>query len=307
VSTAATTFPAIGTTATVVVTQLARLTEAEEILRAELAALDLACSRFRADSELSALHRMAGSEVMVSSLLAEALDVALRAARLTDSIVDPTVGQAVLDLGYDKDFSAVAVNNPSPVPESAPAPGWWRVSLDKDNRRVLVPRDVVLDLGATAKAFAADRAAAHIADATGCGVLVSLGGDIAVAGPPPDGGWRIGIADDHREPAPDTVVTVVSGGVATSSTTCRTWSRAGRRVHHIVDPRTGDVPAPVWRTVSVAAGNCVDANIASTAAIVLGADAPEWLAAQGLPARLVGERGEVLLLGGWPAEVGAFT
>jgi thiamine biosynthesis lipoprotein len=303
-TTASGTFRALGTTAALVVTEHDRFADAEALLRAELDAIDMACSWFRPDSEISWLHEQAGSEVVVSPLLAQALAVALRAGRLTGGLVDPTVGTAVRDLGYDRDYDLLDADNPLPVREPRPAPGWWRVSLHEADRRVLLPRTVRLDLGATAKALAADRAARLIAETVGGGVLVSLGGDVSVAGPAPDGGWRIGVADDHRlaELAPQATVTIRSGGLATSSTTCRTWRRAGRTLHHIVDPRTGDLPESVWRTVSVAAGSCVDANTASTAAIVLGWSAPSWLIAARLPARLVDPTDNVLTLAGWPAD-----
>ncbi len=303
-TTASVTFPALGTTAELVVTEHGSLAEAERVLRAELDRIDMACSRFRPDSEISRLHERAGSEVTVSPLLAEAIAVALRAGRLTGGLVDPTVGTAVRDLGYDQDFDEFDHDNPLPVPSGRPVPGWWRVSLDERERRLVLPRTVRLDLGATAKALAADRAARLIATVIGGGVLVSLGGDVSVAGPAPDDGWRIAVADDHRLAglAPRTTVTISAGGLATSSTTCRTWRRAGRTVHHIVDPRTGDVPEPAWRTASVAAGSCVDANTASTAAIVLGWAAPGWLTAARLPALLVDQSGTALTVAGWPAD-----
>lgn len=327
---AGTTFAALGSTATLVVTSSDRLDRGVQLLRAELADLDQACSRFRPDSEISWLHTQAGSAVTVSPLLADALAVALRAAALTEGLVDPTVGQAVRDLGYDRDFthitdahltnSHLTDSDPDSDPHSGPdsdpgsdvsaerpalsAPGWWRVLLDHPLRRVLLPRDVTLDLGATAKAFGADRAAARLGRELGCGVLVSLGGDISVVGETPPGGWRIGLGDDHREAAvhPDVSIAITSGALATSSIAGRAWRRGGRQVHHIVDPRTGDIPEPVWRTATVAAGNCVDANTASTAAIVLGRDAPEWLAQRELPARLVGVSGEVLPVAAWPTD-----
>ncbi|HEX4700928.1 MAG TPA: FAD:protein FMN transferase, partial [Pseudonocardiaceae bacterium] len=251
-TTASVTFPALGTTALLVVTEPDRLADAEPVLRAELATFDLVCSRFRPDSEISWLHEQAGTEVAVSPLLAEALGVALRAGRLTGGLVDPTVGTAVTDLGYDRDFDQLDRDNPWPAAQARPAPGWWRVSLDEANRRVLLPRTVRLDLGATAKALAADRAARRIAAVVDCGVLVSLGGDLSTSGVAPAGGWRIGIGDDHRmaDVDPEATVTIRSGGLATSSTTCRTWRRAGRAVHHIVDPRTGDLPDTAWRTAS---------------------------------------------------------
>ncbi len=133
---------------------------------------------------------------------------------------------------------------------------------------------------------------------------MSLGGDLSTAGPPPDGGWQVEIADDHAAGSvvPGPVVSVHSGGLATSGTSVRTWRRAGRTLHHIVDPATGDVPPPVWRTVSVAAASCVDANTAGTTAIVRGDAALAWLRELALPARLVRTDGTVVTLGGWPAD-----
>jgi thiamine biosynthesis lipoprotein len=166
---------------------------------------------------------------------------------------------------------------------------------------------VHLDLGATAKAWAADRAASRLAGALGCGVLVGLGGDIAVAGPPPPGGWRIRVQDITGRPedppaGPAAVVAIRDGGLATSSTTARRWRRGGDVLHHILDPRTGLPAAVHWRTVSVAAATCVDANTASTAAIIRGPQALDWLSNLGLPARLVDAAGTVRTVGGWPAE-----
>ncbi|ADJ47683.1 thiamine biosynthesis lipoprotein [Amycolatopsis mediterranei S699] len=324
-----TAFPALGTTAELLVTDPARLGAAVAVLREELAAIDAACSRFRPDSEISRLHEAAGREVRVGPLLAEALGVALRAARLTEGVVDPTVGAAVRALGYDRDFALVAGDRNAEglggaddrctaaelsqeraeaadlYPASVPAPGWHRVLFDPVRRLVVLPRGVHLDLGATAKALAADRAARRIHATVGCGTLVNLGGDLRAFGPPPTGGWLVALGDDHTEAVsrPDATVALHrDGALATSGTTRRRWRHGGRTVHHIVDPRTGDVPEPRWRTVTVAAKSTVDANTASTAAIVLGAGAPRWLEQRHLPARLAGVDGDVVTTPGWPGE-----
>lgn len=294
-------FPALGTTARVLVTEEAALGPATALLRARLAELDQACSRFRIDSEISALHRSAGREVRVSPLLADALSAALRASWLTGGLVDPTVGGSMAALGYDRDFASVA-DGPELVP--VPAPGTHRVLFDPARRTVVLLRGVSLDLGATAKAFAADRIAAEIAHRTGCGVLVNLGGDLAVCGPAPEGGWQVAVGDDHADAVdrPGTTITLASGGLATSGVTRRTWRRGTRTVHHIVDPRTGEPAGPCWRTVSVAAKSSLDANIASTASIVLGVEALDWLSSRGLPARLVSLRGALRTTAGWPED-----
>ncbi|HVX45201.1 MAG TPA: FAD:protein FMN transferase [Mycobacteriales bacterium] len=299
-------FPAFGTTAVLLTTGEPAAGTAESLLRAELDAIDRAASRFRTDSEISWLHRQPGRAVRISPLLYDLIAVALRAARRSGGLVDPTVGPAVRALGYDRDFREVR-DADGPAAITGPAPGWHRIRLDPAAGEVLLPRGITLDLGATAKAYAADRAATRIAAETGTGVLVSLGGDLRVAGPAPAGGWQIAIGDDHRSAAdhPIGTVSVHSGGLATSSTTQRSWRRNGRTVHHIVDPRTGDAAAVHWRTVSVAAESCVDANTASTAAIVLGRDAARWLADHRLPALLVGAADEVQTVAGWPEPQGA--
>jgi thiamine biosynthesis lipoprotein len=296
---------ALGSTAEVVVTDAAALPAARRAVEDELAAIDLACSRFRDDAEIARVHAGAGAPVPVGPLLLEAVATALEAARRTGGLVDPTIGAAIAAAGYDRDFTELPADAPAHAP--VPAAGWRAVRLDRAAGTIAVPAGVRLDLGATAKALAADRAAAAAAAAVAPhGVLVSLGGDVAVAGPVPAEGWPVGIADGHRDRDVATTVALRGGGLATSSTTQRRWRRAGREIHHILDPRTGAPPAAVWRTVSVAADTCVEANTASTAAIVLGAAAPAWLWRKRLPARLVRHDGAVVGTCGWaPVAVAA--
>jgi thiamine biosynthesis lipoprotein len=283
----------------VAVTDPSVLEAARCAVESELAAIDLACSRFRSDSELSRLNRLAGRPQTVGPLLLEAVAVALRAAALTGGAVDPTIGRALILNGYDRDFATVRSSDRPIV--AVHVPGWRVVAVNRDRSTVSIPLGVTMDLGATAKALAADRAALAAAAATGAGVLVNLGGDIAVSGPAPTGGWRVRVTDDHASPAdaPGQTVTIESGGLATSSTTVRRW---GPEAHHIIDPFTGAPAAGGWRTVSVAAASCVDANTAATAAIVLGGPAAAWLEEQQVPARLVARDGTVHTAGHWPRE-----
>jgi thiamine biosynthesis lipoprotein len=277
---------------------------AHSMLVSEIDAIDIACSRFRGDSEISSVNANAGRHTRVSARFIEALEVALRAARLTGGLVDPTVGSAMRVLGYDRDFDVMDRSGPPLEVLLQRVPGWQTIEMDPRRSTVRLPAGVELDFGATAKALCADRAARAIADATGAGVLVSLGGDVALAGPPPEVGWSLLIADDHAAgaSADGEHIVVRSGGVATSGTTVRRWWRGVQELHHVIDPNTGRPARERWRTASVAAGSCVDANIASTAAIVMGVRAPAWLEARGLPARLVSPAGAVLRVAGWPAE-----
>jgi thiamine biosynthesis lipoprotein len=306
------TFGVFGTTAVLLVTEPGRLGLARSIADSELAAVDQACSRFRPDSELSKLNDSDGSPTPVSPLFGELIEAALRAARLTSGAVDPTCGLALAAIGYDRDFADVKAGGDGPrdtpgaagqVPAPGRVPGWQAVQFDPGRGLVQLAGGAQLDLGATAKAWAADRCAQLIFEQAGCGALVSLGGDIAVAGPAPAGGWQVRVTDDHAAgpEAPGQTVTISSGGLATSSTTVRSWASAGQRMHHIIDPATGQPASSCWRTASVAAGSCVDANTASTAAIIRGEAALPWLRGAGLPARLVAHDGTVQTTAGWPA------
>jgi FAD:protein FMN transferase len=297
-------FDAFGTVALVAATDPVRLDAAVAAVSRVVEEFDRACSRFRSDSELSLVNAAAGSSVPVGPVLLEAVTAALRAARLTAGDVDPTVGQALIALGYDRDFEELSA--PGAVSRSVPlasVPGWRTVQVDPDAGTIRLARGVTLDLGATAKALAADHAARSAADAAGCGVLVSFGGDLAIAGAAPADGWRVRVTDDHRAgvTAPGQWISLRSGGLATSSVAVRRWRTEAGEAHHLVDPTTGGSVDSVWRTVSVNAASCLDANIASTAAIIRGERAGAWLSSLALPSRMVGVDGTVSHVAGWPS------
>jgi thiamine biosynthesis lipoprotein len=314
--TATASFAAFGSTALVVTSEGQQLPAAVAVVQQTVDAFDRACSRFREDSEISALNRAGGRRTRVSPLMLEAVQAGLRAARLTDGDVDPTLGAALIALGYDQDFdlgldgrgaSAGPDTGGAATPRGslafASVPGWRAVVVDPAAGTVTLPERVLLDLGATAKALAADHAAAAAQAQTGSGVLVSFGGDMATAGAAPASGWLIRVTDDHRSGigAPGQTITITSGGLATSSTTVRRWRTEGEPRHHLLDPASGRPVRDGWRTVSVAAVSSLDANIASTAAIIRGDRALRWLAQAGLPSRLVDADGHVQHVAGWPS------
>ena len=295
---------ALGAGLRLVVTRPARLEAARLAVEQLLDEVDRAYSRFRSDSELSLLNARPGTDQPVSPLLGRALAAALRGAQLSGGAVDPTVGRALRLAGYDTTFSSVSPVGPSLVLRAQSVPGWQAVRFDADRGTVRIPPGVELDLGATGKGLAADLGAAVALDVLegDGGVLLSLGGDLSVAGAPPEGGWIVQVGEDSGSPITtgEEAVSIGSGAIATSSTTVRRWVRGEVTLHHILDPETGLPVGGPWRTASVIARTCVDANIASTAAIVKGEGAAEWLRAAGLPARLVDRDGRVARLGGWP-------
>lgn len=291
---------ALGTNARIAVWPPESLDRAQIAVDAVLSALDHQASRFRPDSEISRINAAGGGLFMLSDGLAQAVGVALAAARWTGGLTDPTVGAALVGLGYDRDFASIDADRQELASPPLWVPGWQSVELAGFMLRV--PPDVLLDLGATAKGLGSDRAARAAMSASGQagGILVELGGDIAIAGTAPRGGWPITVADPGAPVPPAELVRLPAGAIATSSVTCRTWRRAGRTLHHIVDPRTGLPADGPWQMATVAAATCADANAAATAAIVAGHKAVEWLTRAALPARLAGRDGSLRYVGGWP-------
>jgi thiamine biosynthesis lipoprotein len=298
---------ALGGSIRIVVTDPSSLGAARTAIDDVIETIDAAASRFREDSELSRLNATPESEVIVSALLAQAIAAGLRGAALTDGAVDPTVGTAVRLAGYDSDFASVLKDGGPLLVHASRIPGWRAIRFDPARRSVWIPRGVEIDLGATAKALASDIAAKAAANAVRGGVLVSLGGDIAVAGKAPAGGWAVQVSEDSGAPidAGEETVAIGDGGLATSSTTVRRWTRGGVVLHHIIDPATGLPVEGPWRTATVAAATCVDANVASTGAIVKGESAVGWLEEHGLAARLVDRDGRIHRTSRWPVPMGS--
>lgn len=283
------------------------LDRAAALATALLACVDQACSRFRPDSDLNRANGRPGRWTQVDPLLAAAVAVALGAARETDGLVDPCLGNRMVEIGYDEDLGAVLARGDGHLPQASPArsDAWRDVQVDPDGF-LLVPEGVRIDLGATAKAWASDLLAATLVEELGGHALVSLGGDLRIAGPadaaPVDWPVRVtehpdGVGDDL--PAED--IWLDGGGLATSSTQVRRWTAGGVVRHHLLDPRTGQPVTPYWRTVTATGPTCVAANVATTAAVVLGADADGWLKSRGVDARLVHTDGSVRRTGRWPS------
>lgn len=301
--TAAATFEAWSSTMRLVVDDERALRPATEHLWALLARVEKAASRFRADSELSRANQVAGRPLPISRLLVDLVGAALDAAADSDGAVDPTVGHALSCLGYDRDIREIRADGPE-ITALPPRASWRQVRLDRRVGLLTVPPGTALDLGASAKAWTADRAATGLARRFSTAVYVELGGDVAVAGDRPDG-WCVQVAE--REGDDGQLVLLRSGGLATSTTTIRRWRRGGHELHHIVDPRTGASARGPWRTVSVSAGSALAANTASTAAIVRGDAALDWLTERGFAARLVSHDGRVSTTTGWPTPRMAVT
>ena len=286
-------FEALGTYVHLATNGSRQLDDAEAVAREVLAAVDQSCSRFRADSDLSLANASPGQRVHVDPLLAAAVHVAVEVAEDTDGLVDPLLGRSLVALGYDRDFATLAPRARQP---GVPRPGAWR-DLAAGLDWVEVPAGTALDLGSTGKAWASDLVARSVNAELGVDVLISLGGDISVVGWER---WPVEVREHPDDAEAAEQVWIGAGGLATSSTVVRRWNQGGVRRHHVLDPRTALPAEEVWRTVTATGPSCVAANAAATAAIVLGAQAPDWLEARRVDARLVAVDGTVVRTGAWP-------
>ncbi len=176
---------------------------------------------------------------------------------------------------------------------------WRAIELVGD--RVRIPPGAELDLGAIAKAWLADRLAEALAEDLAADVVANMGGDLrAISSGTP---WTVGVdhggMDQGRVAAREDLL-VTDCALATSSRGRRRWTCGGRDAHHLIDPRTGRPAKSPWLAVSVLAADAVQANAAASAALVLGAPAPTWLAGTGLDGLFTAADGPILRVGSWP-------
>jgi thiamine biosynthesis lipoprotein len=244
-----------------------------DAIRALFEGREQAFSRFRPESELSRVNGAASPWIAVSALFAETLADALRAAAQTRGLVDPTLGVAIEDAGYDRDF---ALMRSSHIPAGRGAPGCFTAVQVRD-RLITRPVDVKLDLNGVVKGRAVDDALRLLA---GPG-FVAAGGDVAARG-----GAVIGLPGGGT-------LNLDHGGMATSGTSRRRWRRNGRIQHHLIDPSTGQPSDSIWTLVTVAAASCRDADVAAKAAFLLGAEGPAWLDERTLPGRFSSPNGVI--------------
>ena len=289
-----------GLSGTLATERSSQMSDAEERLWHWVGMFDDACNRFKPNSEISRLNAAAGQATRASATLELALDAALRAFDATGGLCDPTILPALLALGYDRDYDELARDGATDPRPPVPSPGVTAIEFDRKRHTVTLAPGCALDLGAIAKALVCDLVANDVA-ASG-GVIVEIGGDVAVRGAGPDGPWAIAVSDSLLLSGDEPRITLHTGGVATSSRTTRTWTLGNDVANHIIDPRTGSFAHGEYATASVTASDCVIANAFATAALLWDNDAAHYVAQAGWSARLVRSDGTVEFVGGWPDE-----
>lgn len=291
---------ALGSEINLMVADGSRLADARSRSWRLLNRIDRTCNGHRPDADLVRANLAAGRWIRVDPLLATVVQSAVRVAKGTSGLVDPAIAGHLPALRRPV---AGASGMPGARTAGVPMAGAWdQIEVDPEGG-LKVPAGAQLDLGAMDKAFAADSIATTVSTDAGTSLVVCIGGDIAVGNLPGEHHrWRLTVNEPPDDPQRYPAVNVVldAGALSTASTLARRWQPNGMRAHPHRDPGTGMPVTPVWRTASVCAATCVDASAASTAAIVLGEQAPAWLWQRSLAARLVTPTGRVLRIAGWP-------
>jgi len=254
----------------------------------EFERLEALLSRFRPESELSALNR--SGRIHASDDLLTVVELALEARERTSGRFDPTVHDALVAAGYDRTFAEVAPDGPS-APPAGPCGGG--VILDRSRGTIGLEPGVHLDFGGIGKGYAVDRAATILAEAGPA--LVDAGGDIAAVGRPDALGWRVGVETGDGTIA----LALEDGAIATSGRDRRNWRRNGEERHHVIDPATGRPAATDLLRVTVVGSTAVEAEVLAKAFFLAGERAGAAEAdALDVPCVLVAADGRTVLAGG---------
>ncbi len=246
----------------------------------ELERLEQCWTRFRDDSELARVNASTGAWTDVSASMLLALTCAADLHWATDGRFDPTILDALERSGYDRTFDSVAPDSAFPIGRPAQAaPGFAPVDIDEDRSRVRLPRGSRIDLGGVGKGLAADLVARGLVDRGARTVLVGMGGDLRARGEAPEAGhWDIPVLDPFDETRTRFHFPLVDGAIVSSTTRIRSWTRAGERYHHLVDPATGDPTRTGVAAVVAAAPDAWWAEGIAKSIVVAGVEAGRALA-----------------------------
>ncbi len=255
-------------------------------------------SRFRLNSELSELNRASNQLRSVSETLWQVFQSALHAEKFTGGLVTPTIAQAMIKVGYDRDFQLLAGKTLNHAMfEPAPISSLALVAWNESAHALCLPEGVQLDFGGVAKGWAAEQVVQRLKHAGS--VLMNCGGDIAMSGPLLNGNpWEIGVFKPFERSGGYLKMLYFhhNCGVATSATDRRRWKQGNQLRHHIIDPRNGFPSVTEIVSATVVASTAIEAEAAAKSILMRGSvDGLDWLESNpDLAALLILEDGQIL-------------
>ena len=238
--------------------------------------LEARWSRFLHDSDITRLNHAAGIPVSVDPSTVTLVSTMVDAWRSTDGAFDPSVLPTLIESGYrtsiDDPYRVTLPDGRLVVGGYDSGPTMDDIVIDPDRSTITLPPGLVIDPGGIGKGLAADLAVRHLLSLGAAGALVSIGGDMVMAGSPPHDavGWTVAVA--HPETALGNLCTLLvgAGGVATSSTRSRRWIHDGRERHHQIDPRRAEQSSTDLAAVTVVARSGWLAEAHATSALFSG-------------------------------------
>ena len=260
--------------------QRAEAEAALRLARHEAQRIERKFSRYLSGNIVHRINHAGGREVVVDDETAQLLDYAAECHAMSDGRFDVTSGVLRRVWRFDGGDRVPSAEQVSEVLELV---GWHRVSWRRP--AFAMPAGMEIDLGGIGKEYAVDRAAALIAARTASAFLVNFGGDLFASAPRRGGrDWAIGVDDpDRTGEAALYRIDFARGGLATSGDARRFVRWNGRRLGHILNPRTGWPVEDAPRSITVIAPTCVEAGTLSTLAYLRGPDAKAFLEEQGVP------------------------
>jgi thiamine biosynthesis lipoprotein len=238
--------------------------------------LEACWSRFLPTSDISRLNLADGRPLRVDPVTITLVDTMIDAWRTTEHRFDPTILPALMEAGY-----RASIDDPGRVtilPSGAMHIGGFdrreatleHIEVDRDAGTVRLPPGLAIDAGGIGKGLAADLSVAHALHSGADGAMTSIGGDIAMGGRPPEGGWTVHVEHPDADQGTLGTISVTGGGVATSSTRSRRWRQDGIERHHVIDPWTGAPSTTDLSSVTVIARSGWLAEAHATAALLSG-------------------------------------
>jgi FAD:protein FMN transferase len=227
-------------------------------------------SRFLETSELTQLNQSSGNAFKASADLFNSTAASLKAAQITNGIVDPCILPDLLAAGYDCSYELLGNSrNVSSVDRKVLEHPWKDILLIPGTHSIFLPKGCSLDLGGIAKSWTVDRAARRLNIFQN--YAINAGGDMVVQGRQVDGSpWKVGIEDPLKRRITLGVLELSGGAVCTSSVMQRRWKVSDIWMHHLIDPRTGLPADSGIIACTVVAGTALLAETLAKAALILG-------------------------------------
>ncbi len=238
----------------------------------ELERLETLWTRFSPTSDISRINNSGGGNVPVAAETTALVSRMIDGWRTSGGAFNPTILAQLVDDGYASSRVDPTRSTVLPTHRLGIRP-MSEVTVSETNSSVTVPAGFAIDPGGIGKGFGADLVVAWLIENGATGALVSIGGDLSMAGSSPDPqGWLVDV--EHADPADGILCSLAlnNAGIATSNVSSRRWGQGAHEHHHILDPRTGRASRTDLVAVTVVAPTGWQAEVLAKTGLLAGSD-----------------------------------